>query len=68
MGSNTYFISKQAAPGSSGMGSLKEDAIDQAGAHCSRVGKQVSLLSTNESQPPFNPGNYPRVEITFMCV
>lgn len=68
MGDNTYFISKQAATGFTGLGSLRGDAMREAYAQCSQTGKSVEVTNTDQSHPPYLFGNFPRVDITFRCV
>ena len=68
MGSDTYFISKQAATGFTGLGSLRGDAMREAYAQCSKSGKSVQVTDTQDSKPPYLLGNFPRVDITFRCV
>ncbi len=68
MGSDTYFISKQAATGFTGLGSLRGDAMREAYAQCSKAGKSVKVTDTVDSKPPYLLGNFPRVDITFRCV
>ena len=68
MGNNTYFISKQAATGFTGLGSLRGDAMRDAYSQCSKTGKSVEVTNTDQSHPPFLLGNFPRVDITFRCV
>lgn len=67
MGSDTYFVSRQAASSFSGMGSLKAEAIREAGTFCAAKGKTVEVTSQNDAQPPYILGNYPKTEITFRC-
>jgi len=68
MGDDTYFISKQAATGFTGLGSLRGDAMRDAYSQCSKTGKSVEVTNTDQSHPPFLLGNFPRVDITFRCV
>ena len=68
MGSDTHMISKQAATGFSGMGSLKADAMREAYAKCSSEKKVVEVIESNESKPPYILANYPRIDLTFRCV
>jgi hypothetical protein len=68
MGSDTYFVSKQAATGFSGMGTLKAEAIGEAGQFCSTKGKTVQIMAQNDAQPPFILGNFPKTEVAFRCV
>lgn len=67
-GTNTYIITKQAATGFSGLGNLKSDAMKEAYAQCSKTGKSVQVVDSQETKPPYLLGNYPRVDITFRCV
>lgn len=66
-GPGAYLVSRQAATGFSGMGDLKVEAIRDAGAYCTGMGKSLTVTGTQESQPPFMLGNYPRVEVRFTC-
>ncbi|KAB7770602.1 hypothetical protein CKY51_04435 [Xanthomonas maliensis] len=67
-GKDTYIITKQAATGFSGLGNLKSDAMREAYAQCSKNGKSVQVVDSQETKPPYLLGNYPRVDITFRCV
>lgn len=64
----TYMVSRQAATGFTGLGKLKAEALREAEEFCSGQRKSVELLESQESEPPYILGNYPRVEITFACV
>jgi hypothetical protein len=68
VGADQYMVSRQAATGFSGQGTLKADAIAEAGAHCRKQGKTVQVISEKEAQPPFILGNFPKAEIQFKCV
>jgi len=68
MGPDTFFVSRQAATGFSGSGTLKAEAMTEAGAFCTSKGKTASVTSEQEAQPPFVFGNYPKAELTFKCV
>jgi hypothetical protein len=68
MGSDTYMISKQAATGFSGMGSLKADVMREAYNKCNSERKAVEVVESNESKPPYVLANYPRIDLTFRCV
>jgi hypothetical protein len=67
-GKDTYVISKQAATGFNGLGSLKADALKEAYGQCAKTGQSVQVVDDQESKPPFILGNFPRVDITFRCV
>ncbi|MGV8891697.1 MAG: hypothetical protein ACOH2K_01855 [Burkholderiaceae bacterium] len=67
MGSDTYFVSRQAATGFSGMGTLKAEAIGEAGQFCGAKGRSMEMVSENDAQPPYILGNFPKTEIIFRC-
>ncbi|MBW3507912.1 hypothetical protein [Janthinobacterium sp. NKUCC06_STL] len=68
MGPATYFVLKQAATGFSGMGSLKAEAIGEAGQFCNSKGKTAQIIMPKDSEPPFILGDFPKTEITFRCL
>ena len=68
MGNDTYMVSRQAASGFSGMGTLKADAMREAYAECQKTGKSVQVLETVDAKPPYIFGNFPKTEIRFKCV
>jgi len=68
MGRDTYMIAKEQGSGFSGLGSMKGEIITEAVQFCKKQGKEFLLTSTNETQPPYILGNYPRSEIEFMCL
>jgi hypothetical protein len=68
IGTDTYMVSRQAATGFSGSGSLKAEAFQEANAYCAGHGKSLQVVSTQEAQPPFVFGNYPKAEVQFMCL
>lgn len=68
MGSNTYMVSRQAASGFTGMGTLKAEAMKEAYAQCQQTGKSVQILEAIDAKPPYIFGNFPKTEIRFKCV
>jgi len=66
-GPGAYLITRQAATAFSGLSDLKVEAVSEAGAHCARLGKTLTVTDTQESRPPYIFGNYPRVEVRFTC-
>ena len=68
LGADRFIVSRQAATGFSGLGTLKADALREAEQHCAKNGKAVYVLKTTESEPPYVLGNFPRVEVEFMCL
>ncbi|CAB3803893.1 hypothetical protein LMG28138_05421 [Pararobbsia alpina] len=61
-------VSRQAATGFSGMGNLKATVIQEANRYCMNNGQHLQVVHTSESQPPYVLGNYPRIELQFMCL
>lgn len=68
MGTDTYFVSRQAATAFTGMGTLKAEAIGEAGQFCGAKGKTAQVVSENDAKPPYIFGNFPKTEIQFKCV
>ncbi len=68
MGQDTFMIAKQQATGFPGLGNMKAEIIAEAAQHCAALGKELQIVSTQETQPPYVLGNYPRSEIQFMCL
>lgn len=68
MGPNSYFVSRQAATGFTGMGTLKGQAMAEAGAFCTAKGKTAEVVSEQDANPPYILGNFPKTEIKFRCV
>jgi hypothetical protein len=66
-GSGTFYVSKQAATGFSGLGNLRAEVTSDARQFCVKAGKDLHVLNTSETKPPFILGNYPRVELEFSC-
>ena len=68
IGEDTYMVSRQAATGFSGSGTLKAEAFSEATAHCEKMGKTMQVVSTYEAQPPYVFANFPKAEVQFMCL
>ncbi len=68
MGNNTYMVSRQAASGFSGMGTLKAEAMKEAYNQCQKSGKSVEVIEAVDAKPPYIFGNFPKTEIRFKCV
>jgi hypothetical protein len=68
MGSNTYMVSRQAATGFTGMGTLKAEAMKEAYEQCQKTGKSVQVVEAIDAKPPYIFGNFPKTEIRFKCV
>ena len=68
LGNDQFMIAKQQATGFPGLGNMKAEIIVEASQHCAGLGKEIQIVSTQETQPPYILGNYPRSEIQFMCL
>ncbi len=68
MGGETYMVSRQAATGFTGMGTLKAEAMREAYSQCQKSNKMIKVLETIDAKPPFIFGNFPKTEIRFKCV
>jgi hypothetical protein len=67
MGKDSYFLSRQAATGFSGAGTLKAETLSEAGAYCGGKGKNVEVITLTEAKPPFIFGNFPKADLQFKC-
>ena len=67
MGTDTYFLSRQAATGFSGASTLKSEVLQEANQYCQGQRKVMEVISLTEAQPPFILGNYPKAEVQFRC-
>ena len=61
-------VSRQAATGFSGSGTLKAGAIREATQFCLRDGKLLKIVRTQEAQPPYILANFPKAEVQFRCL
>jgi len=61
-------VSRQAATGFSGSGTLKAEAFQEANQYCLNQQKKLQVISSQEAQPPYIFGNYPKAEVQFMCL
>jgi hypothetical protein len=68
LGQDTFMIAKQQATGFPGLGNMKAEIVAEGSKHRASLNKRFQIVSTNETQPPYILGNYPRSEITFMCL
>jgi hypothetical protein len=68
VGHDTYMIAEQPATGPPSLGNTKAEIIEEGSRYCAGLGKEFQLVSTQETQPPYILGNYPRAEIQFMCL
>lgn len=68
MGQGVYTVSRQAATGFSGSGTLKADAAREADAYCKSQGKSLEVIEVKEAPPPYILGNFPKADVSFKCV
>jgi hypothetical protein len=68
IGQDTFMVSRQAATGFSGSGTLKAEAFQEASQYCEKLGKSLQVVSTHEASPPYILANFPKAEIQFMCL
>lgn len=68
MGNQQYMLSRQAATGFSGLGTLKAEGIEEATLYCRKKGKSVVITNTIDAKPPFILGNFPKTDVYFKCV
>ena len=68
IGQDTFMVSRQAATGFSGSGTLKAEAFQEASQYCARQNKLLQVVHTSEARPPYVMGNFPKAEIQFMCL
>lgn len=68
IGPATFMVSRQAATGFSGSGTLKADALQEANQYCLSQDKKLQVVNTAEAQPPYIFGNFPKAEVQFKCL
>jgi hypothetical protein len=68
MGNNTYMVTRQAATGFSGSGTLKADALHEAAKFCADQGKELKVVAITEAKPPYILANFPKAEVVFKAL
>lgn len=68
LGPDTFLVSRQAANALAGAGTLKAEALQEAGQYCATNSKSLLVTNATEAQPPYILGNYPKAEVQFMCL
>ena len=53
IGPDTFMVSRQAATGFSGSGTLKAEAFQEANQYCLSQKKKLQVVHTAEAQPPY---------------
>ena len=67
-GSEQYRIFHQGATSFVSVQTIRESAEKRASEFCEKKNKVFNTLSEHTSQPPHILGNFPRIEIVFICV
>jgi hypothetical protein len=64
-----YRVFHQASTGFSGTGGIRRSAENRAKSFCKKLGKNKTMfkLSEHTAKPPYILGNFPRIEIIFVC-
>jgi hypothetical protein len=68
LGGGRFTVSKSAMTGTSGVGTIRAAALQEATEQCRKVRRVVQVETENEREPWYVPGNYRKLEITFRCV
>lgn len=65
-----YRIFLQASTGFSGTSGIRGEAEKRANRFCMKKGKNNEMFTVAEhtAKPPYILGNFPRIEITFICI
>lgn len=67
-GSEQYRVFEQGATGFVSLQSVRETAEQRANEFCAKQGGVPKTLTEHTSKPPHILGNFPRVELVFVCV
>lgn len=63
-----YRVYHRASTGFSGTGGIRRTAVQRATRFCKDLGnKQMVTVSEHTASPPYILGNFPRIEIIFVC-
>ncbi|MGI8604091.1 MAG: hypothetical protein ACR2OZ_14020 [Verrucomicrobiales bacterium] len=65
---DVYRVYQRAATGFTTIASLREEVETRAMTFCQRQGRGIVVIGERISQPPYILGNFPRIEIVFVCV
>jgi hypothetical protein len=61
-------VSRQAATGFSGSGTLKAEALQEASQYCANQNKLLQVINIIEAKPPYIFTNFPKAEVQFRCL
>ena len=67
MGQDTFMVSRQAATGFSGSGTLKAEALQEASQYCANQNMSLQVINIIEAKPPYIFTNFPKAEVQFRC-
>lgn len=65
---DTFMITRQASTGFEGSFRIRNLALYDARQFCATEGKCMHVVSMGGHHPPYILGNFPRVELKFMCL
>ena len=68
IGRDTFMVSREASPLSTGSGNSKAEAFREANQYCTNQNRLLQVVNTIESKPPYGNGNLPKAEVQFMCL
>ena len=68
MGQDTFMVSRQAATGFSGSGTLKAEALQEASQYCANQNMSLQVINIIEAKPPYIFTNFPKAEVQFRCL
>jgi len=63
-----YRVFNQASSGFSGTSGIRQNAENRAIVFCRKQKKTMLKLNEHTAKPPYILGNYPRIEIIFVCI
>lgn len=66
--SDQFRVFEQSATGYGSIPEARDQAMPKAIEFCRAMGKETKVLKEQTSVPPHILGNFPRIEITFVCV
>jgi hypothetical protein len=67
-GAQRYRVFEQGATGFVSVQSVRDDVEQRASSFCEKDGAVAKTLTEQTSKPPHILGNFPRVEVVFVCV
>jgi hypothetical protein len=67
LNNHTFTITKQAGTGFPGIDGVKEGVLQDATKYCANLHKTLKIITSQETQPPYILGNFPRADMTFSC-